>query len=64
MGRDIQIEIGFNGEAVTIPLSVYEALLRDSQNLKDIKGYEKHLTRMFDSDARVGLAILDKIRKK
>jgi hypothetical protein len=63
MEKGVQLEIGFNGAMVTIPLAEYEKLLADSQQLKDISGFEKHITRMFDSDSRVGLAILERVRK-
>jgi len=63
MAKGVQLEIGFKGAMVTIPLAEYEKLQSDSQQLKDIASYEKHITRMFDSDSRVGLTILERVRK-
>lgn len=52
----MQIEIGQEGEVVVLPLKSYEQLL----NLLDL---EKSLTAMFDSDTRVGLVLLEEVRK-
>lgn len=30
--------------------------------LRDIIGYERHLTRVFDGDTRVAMALLEKVR--
>jgi len=59
MSKGIQIEIGFEGEMVTIPLAEYEEL----KALQTVITLEKDLTKMFDSDQRVGLALLEAIRK-
>jgi len=45
-------------EMVSIPLAEYEEL----KKLKSLVDMEKHLSMMYDSNHRIAMALLDKIR--